>query len=289
MSTAIESVEAELRSSPTDQDTWKVYADWLLAQGDRRGELIVLEALAASQGSARLHEEIATLTAAHEAEWQPAPLSLPVQYESRHGFVRAATLSQIERPSDLRALAQLLADPQARLLTDLQLRFARTTRAKLFAPLAELDLGRLTSLQAAYFTRGDSLVSALTRQPVLRLQTLDLRHARLTNTGLRALAGCEQLRGLRALHLQNNAFGPAGIEELARSPVLSELEILDLRYDAIGMEGVRALAASPMLGKLRSLQIYAGEFDRDSIRALASSPNLPHDIVRFWRAVEDQR
>jgi uncharacterized protein (TIGR02996 family) len=45
----LEALEAHLRAHPSDSHGWLVYADWLLEQGDERGALIRLAALAQSE------------------------------------------------------------------------------------------------------------------------------------------------------------------------------------------------------------------------------------------------
>ncbi len=282
MSAHIRAIEDTLRASPDDDEAWRVYADWLLDRGDRRGELIMLELLAAKDP--RLREPIAALIAECRSSWEPAALPLQARYEWRRGFVCEATISALARAPQIRSLGRLLADPQARLLGCLRLRFQRSARREIIKPFAELDLGKLHTFQAAYLEQGDRLVHALVQQPELRLTTLDLRYAGITDEGLIALATCTQLRGLRALYLQHNAFGGKGVEALASSVALSELEVLDLRSNTIGHVGAHALARSRVLGRLETLYLHADDIGQAGVAELESSTSLPHDLVRFWRA-----
>ncbi len=289
MALPLESLEARLRAHPDDPEAWMVYGDWLQEQGDRRGELIMLEARAAERADVRVREAIAALVASSQASWSPAPLPLQVDYTWRRGFAWSATVSGISRHQHIRAIGQLLEDPQARLLVSLRLRFAPRASASVVKHISKLDFGRLQSFQVAYHPCGDRLVRALAEQSSSSLTTLDLRYTKLTDSGLIGLPGCAWARGLRALYLPHNALGNRGVEALASAPSMSGLEVLDLRYNAIGRKGAEALANSPVLGGLRALSLYAGDLDSESVRVLASSATLAPNLVRFWRAQEEQR
>jgi uncharacterized protein (TIGR02996 family) len=289
MSADIHALEARIRANPEDAENWKVYGDWLIAQGDRRGELIALEALAERTGDVAIRTMIGSLTAAHRDEWTPRRAQ-GLELGWRHGFVCTVTARDISHPYQIQWLSLLLADPQARLLTDLRLGFAEwideDVRTELLDELLALDVAQLRSLQAAYHAWGDAVVHALVQRPTLALTSLDLRYSGLTNAGLSELAGCERLADLRALHLQHNAFGAEGIAALASSPWLSRLETLDLRYNEIDVDGASALAQSSRLGALTTLYLHAADLDAPSVHALASSTTLQRDLVRFWRAQE---
>lgn len=284
MTGPIEAIEARIRVSLQDTEAWRVYADWLLDQGDARGELIMLELLPGAAKDRQLRSAIAALTREHRSSWEPAALPMQAHYEWRHGFVHAVTVREIGRPEDIRSLGRLLADPQARLLSALNLELRGSRGNKFFKPLAELELGKLSWFRARDLERGDNLVHALAQQSTLALIGLDLRWAGISDAGLIELAGWAGLRGLRSLRLTHNAIGPRGVSALAKAATLSELEELDLRHNAIGAAGAEALAKSPFLGRLTALNLYAHEIDNAGVAALASSVSLPRDLVRFWQA-----
>ncbi|MFV8752354.1 TIGR02996 domain-containing protein [Nannocystaceae bacterium ST9] len=277
----IHALEARIREDPDDAEAWKVYADWLLDQGDRRGELILLERHPDASRDPQLRSSIAALVAEHRASWTPAGLYAQ-SCEWRGGFVVGATFRVSDR-YDPDTLARALADPRARFLIDLRLDIDASLATKVVASMAKVDFGRLRSLRAIHHGRGDALARVLAKQRGLNLATLDLRNSVLTNNGLVELADSGQLRGLRALHLQNNKFAGKGLAALARAE-LGALELLDLRYNQITEVGAAALASSPQLGALRSLYLYAADLGPAGVHALASSTTLPHDIVRYWRA-----
>lgn len=104
---------------------------------------------------------------------------------------------------DVWRLVQLMADAHARLLSSLTLVIDAGVRSRALAPLVGAKFWQLRALRAGYHARGNRVVRALVEQPQLHLRTLDLRHAGLTDEGMLALAGCEQLRGLRSLVLSS--------------------------------------------------------------------------------------
>lgn len=285
MSNPIEAIEAQIRANVQDTEAWRVYADWLLDQGDPRGELILLGLLPGATKDPTLRKAIAAIDTKHRASWEPT-IELPVraEYEWKHGFIHAVTIRDVSRPEDLRSLQHLLADPQARLLSVLNLNLRGSKSSKFFDPLAEVELGKLSWFRASDFSGGANLVHALAQQPTLALTGLDLRNAGLTDRGSSELASCAGFRGLRTLRLTHNWFRAPGISALANAPTLSQLEELDLRHNPIGAAGAQALAKSPFLGRLTTLNLHTHEIGDDGIRALASSDSLPRAIVEFWQA-----
>lgn len=276
MMSAIAAVEARILDDPDDAAAWAAYAPYLLEQGDVRCELVALAALedtpAKREALARIDRE--------RARWEPYQMTDCVW---RHGFVVGATL-RIDGRREARDLAQRMVDPKLRLLGSLRLTIAETVPARALTVLAAADLGRLRVLRAAYHPRGNRVARALVEQPSLKLHTLDLRHAGLTDEALIALAGCAQLRGLRALYLQHNRLTSRAVAALARSPALTGVEVLDLRHNAVGAVGAAALAESPLLGAITALHLHADELEPAGVHALATSSTLPRDIVRYWRA-----
>lgn len=276
-SIATESLEARLLDDPDDAAAWAAYTARLLARNDPRGDLIVLESLAENE------VEHAWLTKVRAA-WRPLWAE---DCEWRHMFVVAATI-RVDSRTDARRVADLLADPQSRLLGRLRIVFGATARRAL-GPIDAADFSRLRELRASYHARGNRIARALVDQPALDLRTLDLRHSGLTDDGLIALATCRRLDKLRSLHLQHNRFTALGVAALAGSPALAGLELLDLRHNPIGTAGAAALAESPHLRALTCLRLHAAELGSAGVHALATSTALPRDLVRWWRAQDPTR
>src|SRR5262245_43129433 len=61
--------EDGLAASPDDVATHRAYADWLVEQGDARGELIQVQLALEQGGSDELRQREAALLAEHQGEW----------------------------------------------------------------------------------------------------------------------------------------------------------------------------------------------------------------------------
>jgi uncharacterized protein (TIGR02996 family) len=203
MAEVAHALEATLRRSRTDWDTWRVYADWLTEQGDARGELVMLEhrlatnALPADEQRA-LRRRADAVVAAHQGAWlaglaQPAWITLAW----RHGFVVEAKL---KRSDALDALDALAAHPTARLLGSLE--------------LVRLGLG---DEEARALAAAESL-SGVTR--------LDLEGNHIGALGAQALAASETLRNLVWLSLRVNPIGDEGLAALAASESLRGCRVI---------------------------------------------------------------
>jgi uncharacterized protein (TIGR02996 family) len=287
-------LETHLRETPEDWQSWLVYADWLLDQGDERGRLIQLEhRLALSPGDARLQREIDKLQKA--GSWQPARAlrSGGGSLLLRHGFVCGLSLYGEGAATKLR---RLLAGPNMQFLTSLELadlsgrgvaflsevlpqthiRRVRMERVQLGqARLTRLlpALGQLETLELYATQLGDEGMAQLCQAQSLRgLRSLSLMEEWLTERGAAALAS-GALSSLRALSLARNELGSAGARRVARAETLRGLVSLNLDRTELESEGVDALAEGG-LPQLRSLSLEGNPlYDRDALR-IASSPAL---------------
>jgi uncharacterized protein (TIGR02996 family) len=115
------------------------------------------------------------------------------------------------------------------------------------APVNMVAVERLTDR-----TIGDVLPSPFLR----RLEWLSL-YGRLTDEGVRLLAGCPNLSRLKNLCINDSRCGDAGAEALAGSSHLGNLERLYLENHRIGDRGALALAESPNLKGLTFLAFNA--------------------------------
>lgn len=113
-------LEAQLEARPDDDALWLVYGDWLLSQGDVRGELVARHRAAASrEGRAafdafvadNLDELFRDCADSVRAGGQAPELTVTW----RHGFVHAATLraDNPERPWPCPSPASCVASPMA--------------------------------------------------------------------------------------------------------------------------------------------------------------------------------
>ncbi len=239
-----------------------VYADWLSAQGDPRGEFIVLQCrlAAAPDDEARRKLRIAEnrLLGQHGGEWSAPVRDLtgadPV---FRRGFVDEASLP----------LAQL----------------------GMLGPLLEAaPLLRHLRVDAVHFDCPAKELASLRSVPALaQLESLDLR-ARISVAAAEVLGGCEHLRGLRQLRFTSTLVrddtqtaGPSAQESsdaagvLARSPVLSGLRDLDLHGWMLLGSGVQALLEAPWPLDTLDLSYCFYVTAREGAAALASSTRPP--------------
>lgn len=283
MSPAIAQLEAQLRRDPEHEDAWRIYADHLLDQGDRRGELITLSALQRTHRDAAVRKSIAALDEALRSE-SPDLQQHPSVCRWKHGFPIQLTYS-IDAPRDITSLGRLLADPRMRLCGSATLFFHHNLRARFYEGFAKIDLAPLTTLVAGRTRRGNALARGLAANPTLRLDVLRLDDTDIGDAGVAALARSESLRGLSRLSLRHAALHEKGLSALLDSPLAETIEVLDLHYIRIDEAMARALA-NASLGRLRSLGLYVHQFSsNDAVRTLAASSTLPPDIVRFWRGV----
>jgi uncharacterized protein (TIGR02996 family) len=249
---------AAVRTRPDDWRAWLVYADWLLEQGDSRGELVMLEHRIAVEPMSRadqraLQRQAYALTRAQH-ETCLAALALPEGYELelRHGFVVGVRLPWSNRPlavpAVLAVLDALVAHPLARLLTQLSLQ---------------------------NHSIGDDGARALAALGTLcHLTDLDLDSSGIGPAGARALAASGALCHLTKLRLRFNHIGPDGARALAASATLCHLTELDLGCNHIGDDGAFALAASGTLCHLTQLHLGGNDIGEEGQAALAASESL---------------
>ncbi len=277
---AIAAIEARLRRDPDDAESWRVYADHLLDQGDRRGELITLTTLLQSRRhDGALAQSIRALDEALRSE------SPDLQRCTwKYGFpIRLAF--HVDTPRAITSLGALLAQPRMRLCGSLHLSFHPNLRARFYEGFAKLELGSLAQIFAMRTRRGNALARALAANPTLRLAALHLDDTQLGDPGMLALARSTSLPGLTTLSLRHGTFGEKGLAALLDSPLAETLEVLDLHDNEIDEASARLLATAH-LGRLRSLGLHVHQFrPREAIRTLAASRTLPPDIVRFWRGL----
>lgn len=265
-------LEGHLRREPYDDDAWLVYADWLLEQGDARGELLQLEHGPRTEDAAR---SIAALEKAHREAWLGGIPDEVAPLETHAGFVLHARYRWSERGAE--PLAELLALPGARLLHTLELRGDGGE----LSGLSDLDLRRLVVLDCAYVPIGPAGAAEIARARLEELRALDLRYGRIEDAGADALASSPTLARLERLLLQRSELGPEGAVALAGGAFV-DLDHLDLRYSAIGERGADALARAPFARTLRRLALYPEDVGAAGAHVLAEAEALSPRIRRLW-------
>lgn len=268
----VAALEARLRREPDDDETWLVYADWLIERGDVRGELLQLAARPRTNATMAA---MAAIEAEHGDAWLSDVPNDVMVLESRAGFVlRARVFWSVDGAPPVEAL---LALPCARLLHTLELRGSATD----LAGLSALDLRRLAVLDCAYVPIGAAGAIEIAAARLSELRALDLRYGRIGDRGAAALARAPSLARLTRLHLQRNDLGPEGARALAGA-TFTELEELDLRYSPIGADGARALSRAAFARSLRRLGLHREDVGPDGARVLATAESASPAIQRLW-------
>jgi uncharacterized protein (TIGR02996 family) len=297
-------LEAALRAHPHDPQVHAVYADWLLQQGDPRGELIRTqlqledEALSPAVRAQLRHREQALL-AEHAAAWL-GPLHAPMmasrqvrRWETPGSFQFRWGLPDLA-PELVPAL--VAATGQVRTLRRFHVHHVHEDVAQLHTleevpsfPALELfevngthahgagigrALQRMPALQELHFLalRADGEEIFAAQLPRLRV----LRVHYLHELPLEALARNPSLGSLEVLELEPHALEPgdepyltlASLQALATAP-LRRLRSLALRQCSAGDEGLRVLIESPLLEQLEHLDLSYGPITDEGAQLLA--------------------
>ena len=214
---------AAIVAAPADDDPRMVYADWLLARGDRLGELIIAQLeQARTVDDVALNRRVAALISAHRYEViGELPLSKPV---FRRGFVEAAEISASD--------------------------FLRVG-ARVFERLPLLS-------ELVIWLEREPASAELCGSPLFaHLRTLRLRYGR--GLSIAALADNPALAGLHALELTNCGLTAQDCSRLAASPHLAALRSLELGSDPIQASGIAYFNASALAPRLRHLRLWKAE------------------------------
>jgi uncharacterized protein (TIGR02996 family) len=311
-------LEAEIRAARDSADPHLVYADWLLAKDDPRGELIVAQhQLADHTGDKKRQQAVARLLADHAEYFVPAGLAASRNSESSWhlGYldrVRLARRSIRTTPLDT-VLVELLAHPSARFLRRLILGPLGDDGAYNYAPLVAAIAGAppplLVELVVGDFTPRDTTL-AFTRvgnaSPLLaalpELRTLVLRGGKLSfsaalrHTKLESLAIDTETAGTLFTKLARAKLPALHTLELAApnlSPTTGELAHL-LAGTASGLPHLRrlvlrdtaetqrlldAILVSPQLARLEHVGLPGGDLDDGAVPGLVAR-------VASWQHLE---
>jgi len=270
-------LEAALIEDPDDVDAALVYGDWLQAQGDPRGELIVAQhALSRSPRRGSLADAVLRLRAPYDAQLralaQRHDLCAPDKERGRIqvtwglGFIRGARLAhdhfatgQTGDASLSETLIDFLQLPSARLLQELT-----------------VGLWRNDDGQCEY--RGVAEALAKLRPPALRrLHLADFKLRRETEISWTDLGDLEPIWGalprLREVVLQGGEVRLGAI----RAPSLRSFELRTGGLSAASMRSIAALEA-PALERLVIWfgdPRYGGDAGLEDLRPLLDRRDLP--------------
>jgi uncharacterized protein (TIGR02996 family) len=303
--THLESEMLAAALAAADEDAPRlVYADWLLQQGDARGEFIALQCRRARARSARARPSPREdeLLREHGASWLAALGLGPREGGFVRGFLERLELnaqrlcdgvSSLSRspvrtirlalhplsalPAALRALEQF---PLLRTL-ELELRNMEVEPLLQLAPaLSRLSVLRLRSHTAVRLARWEldnlerlelELIGALSRRPSTLPRGLPSLEIDLAS--LQALVDW-RLESLQSLSIRGGRT--QDLVALLRSPLPPRLReiVLGNTSGSLGAEAARSLATSPELGRLATLGLCGHHVGPEGLEALLTSPQL---------------
>lgn len=296
-------------AAPDDDAPRLVFADWLQARGDPRGELITVQCALENDGlpwpeRQRLEARQRALLRENAAKW-----TVPLQevrdgrYAVKRGFAHQARLPghQPLRLGDLHALAPLLvhfAIVEARLtelaLADwvegVQLEYGLFDLGAIVRTLTFPKLRRLR-LPAGVWETPDDVAHVAGLDRPLEYLSLDfdqrsdathleaLKRGLATRRPLRALrlegargVGAVSVPGLEALELVRCDVKREDLHAMAAGLVKLELTESDLRHQQRRVEPIELLDAAP---RLEHLRLEGVALDDDALVRLARSPHAP--------------
>jgi len=301
-------MEAALIENPDDSESWAVYADWLQAQGDPRGELAAVQlalaeapsdkaltareaALLSEHGTLFLSPEISERLASQEksrpssdTKWRLDTWEYEqTKVEWHAGFFRSLRLStgHVSKYSPhLKELAAAaLGHTSARFIRELVIgtMTAEYEYEEVVAILSKSDLRCLSSLHVADFRNGDDTeLSWAVLGDLSALWTAAPNLEKLIIQGGRFELGDFSLPKLRSLEIETGGLSVDSIQSLVSAtwPALTKLEIYfgDENYGAGGtVEAIAPLLEGTNFPKVTDLGLMNAEFADDLCSALPKS------------------
>ncbi len=151
------------------------------------------------------------------------------------------------------------------------------TGASLMPVAADAKTFRFTALNVAK-EFGDAGLEPLV--PIAdKIASLDIARSKVTDGGLKALAG---MKNLKELHLEGTAISDAGIDQLKG---LAELEYINLYNTKVTDAGLAKLAG---LGKLKAIYLWQSGVTKAGVAALKAKLPKAH-INTGWSAEDDAK
>jgi predicted DNA-binding WGR domain protein len=306
-------LEAKVAANPYDKKAWKALTDWLLKQGDLRGQLAVLQL-------AKNEEEAAQFLEQH-SEYFLGSLAMHTQtydYEEeeaflwRNGFIFGAKLSYVSYQKNFESdffpqdvLRPLLVHPSGRFLTEIgfqdngeggnDLQDLIDVLAK-YAPksIRKLELGYNVD-QISWYKIGHlgSLWKALPNLQKLdieagsfilgKINLPELKHAVFLTGGLSsesgkaiATANWPKLEHLEIYYGHENYGAECSMKEVR--PLLKRTDLPNLKY--LGLKNCEftdaicaELTTSPLLKGIRTLDLSLGCMTIKGAKILAANPD----------------
>ncbi|HLL24891.1 MAG TPA: hypothetical protein VK427_22310, partial [Kofleriaceae bacterium] len=273
-------LEAECEAAPTWVEPWAIYADWLGAHGDARGEIAALQRAGRSSDAKRV-------LGAHLRELCGTD-SGKLAFEYRHGFAVACTITVEPDGDDLLedVMRAVLASPMGRFLEALRFGLAGQGDDNDWGPTIHTvaDSRRGPHVRALRFDHYDHEDSELSWTPFgdfsaswEKLPALEHLHIK---SGAGGTLGALRLPQLRTFIRESGGLGAGELDAIigATWPALEHLEIWfgSSHYGAeVELSSLRPIFAGTGLPALRHLGIVNCELVEIIIPELARSAILP--------------
>lgn len=230
-----------IEEEPGEDDVRLVYADYLMEQGDHRGEFIAIQY---------------ALDRVEQAEM--------VDNERREKLLDANV--NIWKENWLRFVREDFLD----YLTDDQIKFLGFANPNEFC--FGYEKGFLSELFFSKIQIGREGTKILSQLKCLNnLNVLDLGRNNIGDEGARYISESKYTANIKRLYLECNKISDKGVRYLSESRYLSNLEDLGLWGNEISSEGVYHLFQSKYLANLKYLCLYDNKIGNDVVRWLSSS------------------
>lgn len=273
-----EELEAAIRANPDAVEPYLVYADWLQAQADPRGELIALMAEPAPTSS--VQSAIDHLMAEHAQHLVGALADHgTIRLTWRWGFLESAHVRRYAESgvSKRRLLEQLLDLHAARFLRVLTLvsddrgELARVVASRRSETIRRFYLDEqhqcdLVQLPAAL----PNVEELVVKSGVVKLGTFSFASLRSLRLDLARIEDRDVLRG-EWPRLERLELTPGARLLLRIDPVqMRKLTCISLRHPDLGadLDVLGLVGSSPLLRQIRQLEVWACTLRETSARAL---------------------
>lgn len=273
-------LEAQCEASPESPAPWAVYADWLIAQGDARGEIAALQlAGRAVEANRVLGAHLRDLCGTESGK---------LTFDYRHGFAVGCQITVEPDGEDLLEdiVRMVLESPMGRFLEALGLGLAASAGENDWSPTIHTiaDSRRGPHVRALHFDRYERRESKVSWVPFGDFSTAwrklpALQHLAI-KSGAGGTLGAIDLPNLESFTRISGGLSHAEIESIvtARWPKLRHLEIWfgSHEYGAeVTVEALAPLFIGANLPALTSLGLRNCELVDSLIPALARSDLLP--------------
>jgi uncharacterized protein (TIGR02996 family) len=296
-------LEAQILSNPDDAEPYLVYADWLQAQGDPRGELITVQhQLADKPKDKALKKAEADLLKAYGDSFLPARVAEMLGQKKdnsrggdgrcevvwRNGFIHSARIGRESEDDDPHTVEELLAD----LLGHASAKFLQGLTIGALGVYDEYDFGGVVktlvkakprTVRSLFLAEFNYEYTELSWSHLGDVSKLCETMPDLENLTLRAGSmklGAINLPKLRALKVVTGGLDKKNLQAIcaAKWPALASLHVY-LGTDNYGgnckLKDAAPLLEGANLPKLRHLGLMNSEFTDEICRALPGSKILP--------------